>query len=425
MYVPQAFLSDEGKIERIVVLLQKIIDKIVALLNLRHRHLLQDVTDDVVNRALNDLGTAEPDIYLLYGAMLAASGANIGVVRMYLLKANSAQLLLDSGSTVTSVIQIDEEQNNETDIERSAKEEQAPPGELIYSLPDDLNESQVTDLYAGLQSISLNDDIKYSSWSSSRRRRAIEKDVLALVATMGLPAVPNGRKILQSDVSTDGTINSGIYYPDSTFRKDYAKKLARTAPLDVDDVTISLVTFVRLPSQPGFASSTAYTARLQNNRCFLCDRRNPYSSETDSEKHSKSTKLSEESSSQKNFRDSARFACQRNGLYRFGGYDYSIAFSQFAMTMSCKTCGWFVTTCPKHERQKAKYEEEAHIKWTFTGTKEVEASKKLGGKKVVDPYDVPNKKVYYQKHGAPAPKDEFEKKVVKIDGAKIIIPIKD
>lgn len=421
--------SNSNRIQALILSYQVFLARFLSSRGIGNRHLLFDSTkdEDILSQALSDFGTSNKDIYLLYAAFYASgSVVNTNIVRFFILKSNAVALLEETGSTLTTAINADEAQYNETDIERSAGEEKEAPGDLIYSLPDTIDESEYTDLLVGLQTVALYDDVKYRGWSSSKRRRAVEKDVLELVANLGFPAVPTGgRSLLQSDVSTDGTINSGIYYPDRSFRRGYAKKAARVAPLDVDDITVSLVVFARLPTAQDFALVTFYTARLQKKRCFLCDRRDVHSSETDSDKHSKSTKLSEESSSQQNFRDSARFICPRTDEFRFRAYDYAISLSQQSFTMACKECGWFVETCPNHQRQKAKYEEQEHVKWTFTGTKEVEASKTLGGKKVVDPYDVPNKKVYYEKNGAHAPKDEFKKKVVKIYGARIIIPLLD
>jgi len=118
--------------------------------------------------------------------------------------------------------------------------------------------------------------------------------------------------------------------------------------------------------------------------------------------------------------------CPRNADLSFDDVEYLVSLGQYLFAWPCGTCGWTTSTCPDHKKQWDAYASEQHVLWTFTGSSAVEASKNLGGRTLVNPFKVPNKKVFYQENGREARDGDKLKKIVRmVDGVKIIIPLKN
>lgn len=379
-----------------------------------------------------NIGNVNANIYLLFASIVAGDpDFTPAVVRFYELRASSAKLLLDTGNKFASAVVI-----GITDLTadgRSSSEEVIPPGDLIGLLPEGrLTESQVTSLLEGLQRVSMSDDLDYRK--DRKRERKVVRDVKGLLAEQGLD---DGSGTEEGASAVDnGEVNSAVYYPSEQFQQKWANEVMRAAGghgfsrrlLDESGrVTVTAVVFYRSTTADGGSvafASVAYTVRLAEGRCFLCDRRDVFSSETDSEKHSELKSTSVASSSQTNFRDSARYNCPRDRTFRYGGYAYQVALFQGLFTQGCSTCGNFVPTCANHASASEAYASEQAVLATFTGSEKVEKSKHLGGKKLVDPYDVPNKKVFYEENGAPASSEQFDTKTVRVGDTVIKIPTK-
>ena len=407
----QMFLSDDDRVKSTLVQLDNVMDGLFAGQELGNIGITE------TQKGLLDLQNTDADVAYLIAAILAAEdGMNPNLVRFYEMKASSTAGILDaspSGGVMSTAIVDDT-------IDADDFKKTGGPGDMIYCFKNALTESEYTSLLTGLQDIALEDDLRYSSFASSKRKRAIESDVMSLVKDLGF-----GKE------ATD-VYDNCIYYPSSDFQRKYAEGVAEAGSLHSSDVTVSLVAALdtedggRRRLLKGHAVDTAvfFTARLQKGRCFLCDRRDQSSSETDSSEGSDFKSSSAVSSSQQNFRDSNRYSCPKNSGVKINKETYPITLGQFLFTFPCDTCGWTVSTCPDHKRQWGQYASEQHVLWTFTGSEAVEASKLLGGRTLVNPYKVPNKKVFYQENGRPAKMDQFKKFTATVDGAKIVIPIK-
>ena len=405
----QMFLSDDDRVKSTLVQLDNVMDGLFAGQDLGNIGITE------TQKGLLDLQNTDADVAYLIAAILAAEdGMNPNLVRFYEMKGSSTAGVLDSmpsGGVMSTAIVDD-------NIDPSRFAKTGGPGEEIYCFKHKLTESEYTSILTGLQDIALEDDLKYSSFTSSKRKRAIESDVKSLVKDLGFPG--DGKDI--------GKIyDNCIYYASSNFQRKYAEGVAEAGSLHSSDVTVSLVALLETKGgkkKDNPETAVFFTAHLQKGRCFLCDRRDQSSSETDSSEGSDFKSSSAVSSSQQNFRDSARYSCPKNSGRKVNNEKYPVTLGQFLFTFPCDTCGWTVSTCPEHKRQWDAYASEQHVLWTFTGSEAVEASKHLGGTTLVNPYKVPNKKVFYQENGRPATSDQFKKFTATVDGAKIVIPIK-
>jgi hypothetical protein len=221
---------------------------------------------------------------------------------------------------------------------------------------------------------------------------------------------------------SDRQMSSGVYLPSRTFQEDYGKAVAKVASVRKEDVTVTAVAVYRQEGVQGVEIAVFYTLRLGEGRCFLCDKRDLESSETESEEDSQSRR-SEVSSSQKNFPDKDRYQCPLTGTVRFGCVDLSISLSQFVVTQGCSQCAQWVPQCPNHKKHWDARSSEERVKWTFVGSSAVEESKTRSGKQLVNPFNVPNKKVFFQQYNRAASDSEFEHMTAMVAGTRIVIPV--
>lgn len=428
-----AFLNSGKRVTEAVEALSNLINVMFG-----RRRLLVDVaslTQSQLNEAISNMGTTDPDIYYLYAALLGSAGAPSSVVRLYELKGASVTKLLETGRESrrrlletagdfdhATLVMYTGTNVNDTEV-RSSGDTVEAPGDLVFAFPDSFSASEVTSMLEALLGVGVEDSVS-SYASSSARSKMVKKKILAAMTEIGFTGASSTYSEADSDVSTSGEVNSGVYYPSAEFARGFAREVARDAPVSsLDLIRVQAVVFWRVDDEDSYHYSVIWTVQLEENRCFLCDRRDQSSSETESESGSE-FKSSEVSSSQTNFRDSSRYLCSRGGDYTYGGYTYEMAMSQFTTTMPCNTCGQFVLTCPNNAEQWAAYSSEQAVLATFTGSAAVEQSKELGGEAIVDPFDVPQKKVFYQENGAPATDEQFEKAKVLVDGTTIVIPLK-
>ena len=368
-----------------------------------------------------NLGNVDPEVYrLLAGVMSGCHHFTVEVVRLYEMKANSIYNLHATRNKGAAANMGSATSFAKPPGKSTCKDDEKPeePGTLIATLPEKgLSPSEVSSLFTALQNVSIADDVTHKYNTGKKRDAAIARGVEMYLEDLKIDSKSKGKEL-----NGKGQMNNGVYLPSKSFQKTYAKAVAKIAAARSEDVTVTAVAVYRQEGIQGVEVTVFYTLRLAEGRCFLCDRRDLESSETDSESGSQS-RSSEVSSSQKNFRDSKRYECPRAGTVRFGCFDLSISLSQFVVAQGCAKCGQYVPQCPNHQKLWDALSSEEHVKWTFDGSSMVEESKRKEGKHLVNPYSVPNKKVFFQQHSRAASEGEFEHKTQMVAGTRIVIPV--
>mmetsp|Transcript_18707 Transcript_18707/g.44703 ORF Transcript_18707/g.44703 Transcript_18707/m.44703 type:complete len:541 (-) Transcript_18707:23-1645(-) len=301
------------------------------------------------------------------------------------------------------------------------------PGKLLFDLSEaSLSRDTITAILLELQRIASRDKSEFSKLNETEREAAVTEAIGEMLVNKSV--INSTEPANVTDPVVDGNFTVGIYYPSEGFRLAYSKKLASAVPTDQDRVLVSSLFVVDNPT----INDDIYVmsiVELQEGRCYICDKRNQESSETDSESSSpvsSNARNSEESSEQLDFLANPE-VCQVTGSVLFGGFSYEIFFTQAGVDMPCDTCGQFLPTCPNHNDQLEAFNDDLAILRSFVGDNAVETSKTLGGdnaERLISRFSVPNKKVHYEKFGRPATSADYGTRIFTVEEAEVKIPIR-
>jgi len=409
-----AILSDEALVRSILAqLLQEDQDALTG------RRLLNNV-GSLSSQRLEDIGSTDPAVYAVIGGMLAAAGVAPTLVQFYAMKANAVGLLLASSNAGSAAINGDA-----TTVTAALLASAQAPGDVAWrALGQGVTTAQITDLLLGCQAIALTDDLEYSGRRSrAAREQAMAADVGVMMTALNLP---------HNELARAASGDIVVYIPSAAFRRCYAAKVARTGSLDAEDVTVSLVATFTDPAVAQIQTVVFYTARLQRSnrwaRCFLCDEREYYSSETDSEESSSTRASSSDSSSQTNFKDAERYQCIRTSEAECGDLSYAIHLSEFMFTKGCKRCGAWITSCPDHSSQADAFSsEQATLRFFKRDGEALREAEAARGGTLIDRFLIPNRKVYYERFGSGGDSDSAQRysdKMFEFKGTRVVIPVK-
>jgi len=382
----------------------------------------QDVED--LQRDLPPLATRGQTVKAL--KRISRKSPRVFVTLVALARSDNFGFVLDILSGLTEGVSNGASRNaDEGDQRRRLLEVTSAPGTLIYDLSEaSLGTQAVATILNRLQEISSLDEKEFMMLNSTAREVAVTEAVGEML--FNLSYINDTQTANISNPIVNGTFVVGIYYPSEEFRSAYRGKVAEVVNTDESDITVSAVLVIDVPR----ISDNLYvvhTVNLQEGRCFLCDDRDPTSSETDSQSSSPSTKSSSESSVV-DFLDpeinDQLYDCSRTGSVVFEGYTYGVRVTQIDIAMPCEKCGQFLDTCPQHPTQLAAYEENLAVRSTFVGTAIVEASKSRGGEVIFNKFDVPNRKVFFEDEGRRAFSTEFEIETVRFGVTDVILPVK-